>query len=241
MDTKQYHRYALACPTSMGVRITPEDRMAVQNSNLFYMQATSAETNVLNVASSLGRECLVLTKFVKDSPVADFIKRQLRARNIRFEGLDVEQGGPWGYRHQFNIADSGFGLRAPRVWNDRAGEVGRTLCIEDFDIDRIFGQEGIDILHLSGLIAAMSHETTQCCLALAKAANSTVRSFRLTSTTVRRSGRGARRSSPPRSARSRLLPMCSSATRRTSSSASVFKVLRRAGKICPPKSSPSRV
>ena len=163
-------QYAIASPTSIGVRITPEDRMAVQNSNTFYMQATSAESNVLNIASSLGRECLVLTKFVKDSPVADFIKRQLRARNIRFEGLDVEQGGPWGYRHQFNIADSGFGLRAPRVWNDRAGEVGRTLCIEDFDIDRIFGQEGIGILHLSGLIAAMSHETTQCCLALAKAA-----------------------------------------------------------------------
>ena len=106
---KKTYQYAIACPTSMGVRITPEDRMAVQNSNLFYMQATSAETNVLNVASSLGRECLALTKFVKGSPVADFIKRQLRARNIRFEGVEVEQGGPWGYRHQFNIADSGFG------------------------------------------------------------------------------------------------------------------------------------
>ena len=170
MTVKEMKRYALACPTSMGVRITPENRMAVQNSNTFYMQATSAESNVLNVASSLGRECLVLTKFVKDSPVADLIKRQLRARNIRFEGLDVEQGGPWGYRHQFNIADSGFGLRAPRLWNDRAGEVGRTLSIEDFDIERIFGQEGVCILHLSGLIAAMSHETTECCLALAKAA-----------------------------------------------------------------------
>ena len=167
---KQGYRYAVACPTSMGLRITPEDRMAVQNSNLFYLQATSAESNVLNVASSLGKECLVLTKFVEGSPMADFIKRQLRARNIRFEGLDVPQGGPWGYRHQFNIADSGFGLRAPRVWNDRAGEVGRTLCITDFDVERIFGQEGVGILHLSGLIAAMSEDTTKCCLALAKAA-----------------------------------------------------------------------
>lgn len=111
-------KYALATLTSMGLRITPENRMAVQNSNLFYLQAPSAETNVLNVSSSLGHECLALTKFVKGSPMADLIKRQLRARNIRFEGLEVEQGGPWGYRHQFNIADSGFGLRAPRVWND---------------------------------------------------------------------------------------------------------------------------
>ena len=163
-------KYAIAAVTSMGLRITPGDRMAVQNSNLFYLQATSAESNVLNVSSSLGKECLVLTRFVEGSPMADFIKRQLRARNIRFEGKEVPQGGPWGYRHQFNIADSGFGLRAPRVWNDRAGEVGRTLDASDFDLDRIFGEEGVEILHLSGLIAAMSEETTKCCLEVARKA-----------------------------------------------------------------------
>ena len=167
---RENYKYAIACPTSMGLRITPQNRMAVHNSNLFYLQATSAESNVLNVSSSLGKECLVLTKFVEGSPMAAFIKAQLRARNIRYEGLDVPQGGPWGYRHQFNIADSGFGLRAPRVWNDRAGEVGRTLSASDFDLDRIFGEEGVGILHLSGLIAAMSPETTKCCLELAKVA-----------------------------------------------------------------------
>ncbi len=170
MKVKENYKYAVACPTSMGLRITPVDRMAVHNSNMFYLQATSAESNVLNIASSLGKECLVLTKFVKGSPMAQFIKAQLRARNIRYEGVDVEQGGPWGYRHQFNIADSGFGLRAPRVWNDRAGEVGRTLSIDEFDIERIFGQEGIGILHISGLIAAMSEATTKACVAFARAA-----------------------------------------------------------------------
>ena len=170
MELRKNCKYAIACPTSMGVRITPVDRMSVHNSNQFYMQCTSAESNVLNIASSLGRECLVLTKFVEGSPIAAFIKAQLRARNIRFEGVDVPQGGPWGYRHQFNIADSGFGMRAPRVWNDRAGEVGRTIRIEEFDVERIFGEEGVGILHISGLNAAMSHETTQCCLAFARAA-----------------------------------------------------------------------
>ena len=33
MNMKNTYRYAIACPTSMGVRITPENRMAVQNSN----------------------------------------------------------------------------------------------------------------------------------------------------------------------------------------------------------------
>ena len=88
---KQFDRavlplHAIACVTSIGVRITPPDRMAVHNSDLFRLQATSAETNVLNVASSLGMGCLAMTKFVKGSPVAEFIKQQLRARNIRFEG-----------------------------------------------------------------------------------------------------------------------------------------------------------
>ena len=84
--------------------------------------------------------------------------------------MEIAQGGPWGYRHQFNIADSGFGLRGPRVLNDRAGEVGRTIQASDFDMERIFGQEGVAILHLSGLIAALSPETTQACLEVARAA-----------------------------------------------------------------------
>ena len=163
-------KYAIGCPTSMGVRITPENRMAVQRSHLFYMQATSAETNVLNVAASLGYPTLALTKFVEGSPVADFIKAELRSRNISYEGISVPQGGPWGYRHQFNIADSGYGLRAARVWNDRSGEVGRTLSAEEFDRKRIFSREGVGIFHISGLIASMSPETTACCLELAKEA-----------------------------------------------------------------------
>ena len=163
-------KYAIASPTSMGVRITPENRMAVQSSDRFYLQSTSAESNVLNIASSLGYPCLVLTRFVEGSPIAAFIKAQLRARNIAFEGPDIPQGGPWGWRHQFNIADSGFGMRAARVWNDRAGEIGRTLDAADYDTERIFGQEGVGVLHLSGLIAAMSEETTRCCLTLAREA-----------------------------------------------------------------------
>lgn len=173
--------YAIASPTSMGVRITPENRMSVHNSNYFYMQATSAETNVLNVSSSLGYKCLALTKFVKGSPIAEFIKRELRKRNIDYVGKEVDQGGPWGYRHQFNIADSGFGPKASRVWNDRTGEVGTTLDIKDFDTKKVFEIDGVGILHISGLIAAMSKETTDTCVKLAKIAkkNGTLISFDL--------------------------------------------------------------
>jgi 2-dehydro-3-deoxygluconokinase len=92
---------------------------------------------------------------------------------MEFEGPDVPQGGPWGYRHQFNIADSGFGMRGPRVLNDRAGEVGRTLSAKDFDIERIFNKEGAAVLHASGLFAALSSETSRLCLELVRAAKKT--------------------------------------------------------------------
>lgn len=168
MTLKKGCTYSIACLTSMGVRITADSRMPIHNSNNFYMQATSAETNVLNVSSSLGLPCLALTKFVSGSPISLFIQRQLRERGIAYVGPSVPQGGPWGYRHQFNIADSGFGLRAPRVWNDRAGEVGRTISFDDFDAEKIFVRDGVGIFHISGLIAAMSRDATEACVKLAE-------------------------------------------------------------------------
>lgn len=170
MKLKSDYKYALVVPTSMGVRISPQNGQPVHSSNMFFMQATSAETNVASISSYLGLPVKVLTKFVKDSPIAQFIKSDLRSRGMEFEGREIEQGGPWGFRHQFNIADSGFGGRGPRVQNDRAGEVGRTLSVEDFDLERIFGSEGVCVLHLSGLICALSPETGRFCLELARCA-----------------------------------------------------------------------
>lgn len=170
MKVPQGKKYALITATSMGVRLTPVDRQPMHASQTLNLQVTSAESNVASVPSALGLPVKVLTKFVKDSPIARLIKDNLASRQIDVEGPEIEQGGPWGYRHQFNLADSGFGARGPRVHNDRAGEVGRTMSLEDFDLERIFNTEGVQILHLSGLIAALSPETGRFCLELARAA-----------------------------------------------------------------------
>jgi len=142
----------------------------MHSSDTFFMQATSAETNVASIASYLGLPVKVLTAFVKGSPISRFLADNLAGRHMTVEAKVLDQGGPWGYRHQFNLADSGFGTRGPRVHNDRAGEVGRTLSAQDFDLERIFGAEGVQIVHLSGLIAALSSETSTFCLELARAA-----------------------------------------------------------------------
>ena len=170
MELRKDCDYALVVPTSIGVRLTATNGQPMHCSTTFTLQATSAESNVASVASYLGLRVKVLTTFVKGSPIARFIQDDLASRHMELEGKEVEQGGPWGYRHQFNLADSGCGSRGPRVQNDRAGEVGRTLNVDDFDLERIFGRQGVQIVHLSGLIGALSPETGRFCLELAKAA-----------------------------------------------------------------------
>ena len=170
LELKKDAKYSLLVATSMGVRLTPVDGQPFHCGTNFQMQVTSAETNVASVASYLGLKTKVLTAFVKGSPVARMIKDNLASRHMDYEGPEFEQDNPWGFRHQFNLADSGYGSRGPRVQNDRAGEVGRELDVKYFDLDRIFGKEGVQIVHLSGLIAALSPKTSKFCLEIARAA-----------------------------------------------------------------------
>jgi len=170
LDLNRGSRYALVIPTSMGTRLAPLDGQPFHSSEVFRMQATSAESNVGSVASYLGLRVKILTAFVKGSPVSRFIRDDLAGRHMEYEGPEIEPGGPWGPRHQMNLADSGAGARGPRVANDRAGEVGRLLEAGDFDLDRIFGAEGAQMVHLSGLIAALSPRASRFCLDVVRAA-----------------------------------------------------------------------
>lgn len=167
MELRKDAKWSLVIPTSMGVRLTPDNQQPVQSSTHFTMTATSAESNVGAISSYLGQPVKILTNFVEGSPISQFIKSNLRARFMDYEGPDLPQNDAWGNRHQFNIADSGYGNRGARVWNDRSGEVGLQLNAKDFDLDRIFGEEGAKIVHMSGLIAALSPQTLQFCLDIA--------------------------------------------------------------------------
>ena len=54
LQLKKECKYSLIVASSMGVRITPVNAQPVHSSKLFEMQATSAETNVASISSSLG-------------------------------------------------------------------------------------------------------------------------------------------------------------------------------------------
>ena len=52
MELRSDARWSLVVPTSMGIRITPDNGQPVHTSDRFTMQVTSAETNVASVPSS---------------------------------------------------------------------------------------------------------------------------------------------------------------------------------------------
>src|SRR6056300_81746 len=111
MTDNKEKKYDLLVPTSMGLRLTPVDHQPFHCSDTFKMQATSAESNVGSVSSFLGLPVKILTAFVKDSPIARFIKDDLARRHMDYEGPEFAQDTPWGVRHQINMADSGWGTR----------------------------------------------------------------------------------------------------------------------------------
>lgn len=175
------YKHALAIVTSMGTRLTARDQQATHASRTFDLQVTSAESNVASVSSFLGLPVNVMTAIVANSPFGTIIHRDLLSRGMTVDAKMVKQDGPWGARHQINIADSGCGSRRPTVGNDRAGEVGRMLTAEDFDLKTKFGTEGVAAVHLSGLVGALSPDTGHLCQQIAKEAkkNGTMVSFDL--------------------------------------------------------------
>ena len=63
MKIRENCKYAVVVPTSMGVRICPMHGQPVASSDNFFMQATSAESNVLSIASYLGMTLALNWKF----------------------------------------------------------------------------------------------------------------------------------------------------------------------------------
>ena len=88
IELKQGCKYSLLVPTSMGLRVTPENGQPVQSSDIFHLQATSAETNVASISSYLGLPVKVLTTFVEGSPFSQFIKSNFSdVTNLQFTDI----------------------------------------------------------------------------------------------------------------------------------------------------------
>ena len=96
-------------PTSMGIRICPEDAQPVQTANRFTMQVTSAESSVGSIASYLGQPVKILTNFVQGSPISLMIKSG-GPRFMDFEVLICRRAG--GATATSSTCRPGYGIVA---------------------------------------------------------------------------------------------------------------------------------
>ena len=90
---------------------------------------------------------------------------------MAFEGAEGLSRGAVGLSP--SVQYSGQWIRKPRTEGykrPRRREVGRTLNIKDFDLERIFGREGVQLIHLSDLSLRFLRKRGTFCLELARAA-----------------------------------------------------------------------
>ncbi|MGA2503171.1 MAG: sugar kinase [Anaerolineales bacterium] len=115
-----------------------------------------------------------------DYPIGDLIAERVRAMGVRPFYKQFKHNGVNGPNMATVYSDSGFGVRAPVVFYNRANEAAAQLKPGDFDWTSIFA-EGVRWFHSGGIFAALSETTGELIIEGMKAAKAsgTVTSFDL--------------------------------------------------------------
>ncbi len=115
-----------------------------------------------------------------DYPIGDLIAERVRAMGVRPFYKQYKHNGVNGPNMATVYSDSGFGVRAPVVFYNRANEAAAQLKPGDFDWNSIFA-EGVRWFHSGGIFAALSETTGELIIEGMKAAKAsgTVTSFDL--------------------------------------------------------------
>ncbi|WP_026506732.1 sugar kinase [Butyrivibrio sp. MC2013] len=73
-------------------------------------------------------------------------------------------------RNGLNFTERGFGIRGAVGCSDRAGTAISKATAKDWDLDHIFGELGVRVLHTGGIYAALSETSSQTVIDVIKAA-----------------------------------------------------------------------
>ena len=73
-------------------------------------------------------------------------------------------------RNGLNFTERGFGIRGAIGCSDRANTAISKATPEDFDFEKIFGQDGVRWLHTGGIYAALSEQSCETVIAAIKTA-----------------------------------------------------------------------
>ncbi len=141
-----------------------------------FRKATSCAIHVsggeFNVAANLA-DCFRLrtgiTTAMVDYPIGDLIAERVRAMGVAPFYKRFKHDGVRGPNMATVLSDTGFGVRAPVVFYNRANEAAALLAPGDFDWASIFGA-GVRWFHSGGIFSALSETTAELVIEAMKAA-----------------------------------------------------------------------
>ncbi|SFC34570.1 2-dehydro-3-deoxygluconokinase [Nocardioides terrae] len=131
---------------------------AVVDAELFHVDAGGAESNVAAHLSALGHRAAWFSR-LGDDALGRRILRQLRARGVDVAAVGLDAGRPTG----LYVKDPGNGVRYYRAGSAAAG-----LSLDDAGT---VGLDGVSVLHVSGITAAISSSARGFLVALMERAH----------------------------------------------------------------------
>ena len=175
-------QFAIAGLGEIMLRFAPVDGR-IQTANEFRLWHGGGEYNVARAFSYVFGEKATHVTALVENPLGERVRNFMREGGVDtshitwqpFDGLGREA------RIGLNFTEAGYGVMAPLGISDRGHSAASKLRADQVDSERLFVQEGVQILHSGGIFAALSRETSDTVIALmqkAKAAG-TVTSFDL--------------------------------------------------------------
>jgi 2-dehydro-3-deoxygluconokinase len=107
-----------------------------------------------NLARCFGLQTGIASAMV-EYPIGHLIARRVRSMGVRPFYKTFEHDGVRGPNMATVFSDTGFGVRAPEVFYNRANEAAALLQPGDFDWAKLFGG-GVRWLHSGGIFAALA-------------------------------------------------------------------------------------
>ena len=141
-------------------RLSSEQQPLVAANSLQLFHGGAAYNFVYAMKRTFGFSTSFLSALPADPPSDALYRRMLES------GADLSQvrrmeSSPQGPRLGINWTDSGFGNRPPQSHADRAGEALGFLDSGDFNLDQLFGTQGVRWFHTDGITPGISDQSSR--------------------------------------------------------------------------------
>ncbi|MFJ4175276.1 sugar kinase [Microbacterium sp. NPDC089696] len=164
-------RYDAVALGEVMLRLDPGEGR-IRTANTFTVWEGGGEYNVIRGLSTVFDLDTSLLSGIVDNDLGDLLLSRVRSagvgtdhiHHVSFDGIGRRA------RNALNFTERGFGMRGARGVSDRGHSAASQLAADDFDLTRLFEQEGVRWLHTGGVFAGLSDSAADTACAVMDAA-----------------------------------------------------------------------